>query len=64
MIRGDIFCDDKYENLIEWHNTNPNGLPILFTSQHNKNIDSKFIRVDDWVELSKIIDKHLLTLDK
>ena len=39
LINADVLIDDNVEYLRNWRGTNPNGLALLMTAQHNKNKD-------------------------
>ncbi|MCL2869309.1 hypothetical protein FWF48_00655 [Candidatus Saccharibacteria bacterium] len=55
----DILVDDSTRVLGNLHGTNTK--PILFVSMHNKNCQTSFVKVYNWLELEEIIDREQLT---
>ena len=56
LVCGDVFVDDKPEYLFEWMQTNPDGVPLLMTAQHNKNKRiHNLLRVDTWQEIEQYV---------
>lgn len=35
LVRGDIFVDDKPQNIYDWVKANPQGLPVLWATESN-----------------------------
>lgn len=58
MIDGEVFIDDNPEYLRKWKRYHPDGLCLMMTASHNKNKDysDEFIRVNNWSEISILIE--------
>jgi 5'(3')-deoxyribonucleotidase len=53
-VRGDIFCDDKTENVVHWAKAHPQGLALLWHARYNeKDAIPKYTvqRMRGWDEL-------------
>lgn len=55
-VRGDIFIDDKTENIIEWKKNWPSCLPILWAHEYNSLMPG-IIRTNKWSRV-KSLSKH------
>ena len=58
MIDGEVFIDDNPEYLRKWKRYHPDRLCLMMTASHNKNKDysDEFIRVNNWSEISILIE--------
>ena len=59
LIKGDVLIDDGIHNLLNYENIKPSYYKILYTTNHNKNIDTVkqgIKRVSNWNEIYTIIE--------
>jgi 5'(3')-deoxyribonucleotidase len=56
VILGDAFVDDKVESLIDWSQSNPQGLAILWVEPHNRTAAWEGPRVRTYEELFEILE--------
>lgn len=62
LVDGDVFIDDKPDNIFSWIAEHPEGLGILFTTPmngHDKRVHHRVIRTRDWVMIEELIRKRL-----
>ncbi len=62
FVPGDIFVDDKYENISAWKKAWPDGIAVLWDRPWNHREicsprnENEFIRYSDWEEVEKLVD--------
>lgn len=71
IVTGDVFVDDKVENVKIWAEYNPKNLAILFNAPYNKDTNiglPNVVRAFDWEDVVKLANYRLhpamLPLDK
>lgn len=52
-VSGDLFIDDKIENVELWQKANPSGRAYLFDRAHNQ--DSNLPRMMGWKDLDRVL---------
>lgn len=61
IVTGDIFVDDKFENVAAWVDHNPQGAGFLWDTPHNRVLEKGAFkgramqRVESWLELLDIL---------
>lgn len=60
IVKGDILIDDNLDNLEKWSLENPYGHDLLFTAQHNKELQDErrvdsFEEVDDYIKTVQVL---------
>jgi 5'(3')-deoxyribonucleotidase len=53
LLKGHYIIDDAIHNILDFQNTNPCGLPIVFDKPWNRELKNKFVRVKDWLEIKE-----------
>jgi 5'(3')-deoxyribonucleotidase len=59
-FHGYMLVDDKPDNVSEWTNEHPTGVPVLWSQPYNlatvfhQNIDYRIVRTSDWTQLVSI----------
>lgn len=55
-VKGDIFVDDKPDNVTKWAEKNPKGLAVLWEHPYNTHValPNGIIRTSDWKELDQL----------
>ena len=61
LIHTDILIDDGGHNIIDYHNANKSGLPIIFDAPWNRYLENQFIREYDWLGIKEIIKELLIS---
>jgi 5'-nucleotidase len=54
VVAGDIFIDDKPENLEEWKKAWPHGICVLWDQPYNQNGHVRLPRTSDWSAVVKV----------
>ncbi len=57
LLKAQYIIDDGAHNILDYHKTNPCGLPIIFDKPWNRDLKNKFIRVKDWLELKEVFEE-------
>lgn len=55
LIHTDLLIDDGGHNILEYHEGNKSGLPIIFDAPWNRYLKNDFLRVYDWLEVKEYI---------
>ena len=53
LVKGDVFIDDKPENIRRWQSQNPEGKAYLFDAPNNKHVE--WPRRLDWAGVKDLI---------
>lgn len=56
LLKAQYMIDDGGHNILDFHKTNPCGLPIIFDAPWNRYLKNKFIRVKDWLEIQEVFE--------
>jgi 5'(3')-deoxyribonucleotidase len=56
LLKAQYIVDDGGHNILDFHKTNPCGLPIIFDAPWNKDLKNKFIRVKNWLEIQEVFE--------
>lgn len=51
---GDVFVDDKTENVVRWQQEHPNGIGVLWSHPYNEGADVK-VRTNSWDDLEQLV---------
>lgn len=62
-VQGDFLIDDSYDNIMEWIETNPEGVGILFARPWNSELFEinplpRTLRTGSWLEIIEIISHN------
>lgn len=60
-VKGAVFVDDKPENVFNWHESNPEGLAVLWEHPFNESVElpCDIVRTSDWDDLFLRTKDHL-----
>jgi 5'(3')-deoxyribonucleotidase len=59
LVHTKFLVDDGSHNIIDYHNSNKSGLPIVFDAPWNRTLENKFIRAYDWLDAKEIVKEQL-----
>ncbi len=57
-VQGDVFVDDKPENVITWQEHNPHGKGLLLDRRYNQNIGFRIPRIENLGKVVELIHGH------
>jgi len=57
LIHTDILIDDGGHNILDFHETNKSGLPIIFDAPWNRYLENQFIREYNWLDIKDTIEE-------
>lgn len=62
VISGDFFLDDHPHNVTAWAQEHPNGVPMLWTTDHNRRLrgPADEYRVEGWANVLSIVTSHVV----
>ncbi len=59
LIHTKYLVDDGSHNIIDFHNSNKSGLPIVFDAPWNRHLGNSFVRANNWLDIKEIIKEQL-----
>lgn len=60
LLKAQYMIDDGSHNILNFHKTNPCGLPIILDAAWNRDLKdkyNKFVRVKDWLEIQEVFEE-------
>jgi 5'(3')-deoxyribonucleotidase len=59
LIHTKFLVDDGGHNIVDFHNSNKSGTPIVFDAPWNRYLDKSFIRAYDWLDIKEIVKEQI-----
>lgn len=67
MVKGDVFVDDKPENVVAWKQEWPLGVPVLWHQPWNESfnaLETNINHFNDWDKLIEIVEREKMKQEK